>query len=413
MRARRTISRRSLLVAAPAGALATLSPPLFAIPKEDLKVRETPAGAPPLPPPLPADVFRNRQERVLADARKRGLDALVVLPSTNYRYLTSTDPGRSERLIALLLRPGLPATVVAPFFEAERVGRDAVIGRLVPWQEDEDPAALAAKLLSGAKRIGLEGTTDVRTEERLRTATGASLADATAVFDVLRMVKSEPERALIRDAARRTTTAIAATQKRLREGLTEEEVGEMLAEEFRKAGTRGDGLVQFGASAALPHGAPGERRLKGGDVVLMDCGCRVHGYSSDITRTAVFGTPFDEFRKVYAAVEAAQRAGFEAFRGGAIPEEVDRAARTVIEEAGYGRFFTHRLGHGLGLDGHEPPYLVRGNRTPLAAGNVCTIEPGIYLPGRFGVRIEDDAAATADGNELLSDRSPGLSALKP
>jgi Xaa-Pro dipeptidase len=410
---RRTISRRHLLAAAPAGALATLTSSPFAIREADARAAETPTGASPLPPPLPPEVFRERQARILAEAKARGFDALVVLPSTNYRYLTATDPGRSERLIALLLKAGMPATVVTPFFEEARVERDAVVGRTVSWQEHEDPAALAARLLSGARRIGLEGTTDVHTEERLRIATGASLADATSLFDALRMVKSEAERSLIRDAARRTTIAITATQKRLHEGLTEEEVGEILSEEFRKVGTSGDGLVQFGASASLPHGAPGERRLKSGDVVLIDCGCRVHGYSSDITRTAVFGTPFDEVRKVYAAVERAQKAGFEAFRGGAVPEEVDRAARKVIEEAGYGRFFTHRLGHGLGMDGHEPPYLVRGNRVPLVAGNVCTIEPGIYLPGRFGVRIEDDAAATTDGSVSLSARSSGLLALLP
>ncbi len=413
MRARRTVTRRRLLAVAPAGALAALAPSPIAIREAVARGAETPPGAAPLPPPLPPDVFHERQARILGEAKAKGFDALVVLPSTNYRYLTGTDPGRSERLIALLLKPGIPATVVTPFFEEERVERDAVIGRTVPWQEHEDPATIAAKLLSGAKRIGLEGSTDVHTEERLRTATGASLADATTVFDALRTVKSEAERSLIRDAAHRTATAIAATQKRLHEGLTEEEVGGILSEEFRRTGVPGDGLVQFGASASLPHGAPGQRRLKRGDVVLIDCGCRVHGYSSDITRTAVFGAPFDELRRVYAAVEGAQKAGFEAFRGGAIPEEVDRAARKVIEEAGYGRFFTHRLGHGLGMDGHEPPYLVRGNRTPLVAGNVCTIEPGIYLPGRFGVRIEDDAAATGDGFVSLSARTSGPLTLQP
>jgi Xaa-Pro dipeptidase len=407
------ITRRFLLAAAPAGALATLSPPLFAIPEGEPPPAGKAPDVPPLPPPLPPDVFRDRQERALVEAKRRGFDALVVLPSTNYRYLTNTDPGRSERLIALLLRAGMPATAVTPFFEEERVKRDAVLGRTVSWQEHEDPAALAAKLLSGAKRIGLEGSTDVFSAERLRAATGEACSDATAVFDALRTVKSESEKTLVRDAATRTTAAIAATQKRLREGMTEQEVGEILAEEFRKLLVRGGGLVQFGSSAALPHGGPGETRLRKGDVVLMDCGCRVRGYSSDVTRTAAFGPPTDEARKVYAAVDGAQRAGFAAFRAGAVPEEVDRAARRVIEEAGWAEYFTHRLGHGLGMDGHEAPYLVRGNRTPLVAGNVCTIEPGIYLPGRLGVRIEDDVAAAAGGNEPLSVRPPEMLVLAP
>ncbi len=406
------LSRRRLLAALPAGAAATLAPPIFAIP-EDEPPAAAKASAPPLPPPLPPEVFRDRQDRLLALAKKAGFDALVVLPSTNMRYLANMDPGRSERLIALILRPGAPAAVVTPAFEEERVREGAVIARTAAWQEHEDPAALAAKLLSGAKRIGLEGTTDVHTAERLRAATRADLSDAAPLFDTLRSVKSEAEKALIRDAASRTTAAIAATHRRLREGMTEKDVGEVLSEEFRSLGVRGGGLVQFGASAALPHGGPGARRLSKGDLVLMDCGCRVRGYSSDVTRTAAFGAPSDEGRKVHAAVEAAQRAGLEAFRAGAIPEKVDRAARKVIEEAGFGGHFTHRLGHGLGMDGHEAPYLVRGNRQPLVQGNVCTIEPGVYLPGRFGVRIEDDAAATAEGRELLSTRSPELLVLTP
>jgi len=412
MPSRDTISRRRLLAVAPAGALA-LATPLLAAADAEPPAAGTGPAVPPLPPPLSPDAFRSRQDRVLAEAKKKGFEALVVLPSTNLRYVANTDPGRSERLIALILRTGMPATLLTPFFEEERVKRDAVVGRTVSWQEHEDPAAIAAKLLSGASRIGLEGSTDVFTAERLRAATGASLGDATAAFDALRMVKTDPEKAFIRDAAWRTTAAVSATHGRLREGMTEQEVGETLAAEFRKLLVRGGGLVQFGASAALPHGGPGERRLGRGDVVLMDCGCRVRGYSSDVTRTVAFGTPADEVRKVYAAVDGAQRAGLAAFRAGAVPEDVDRAARKVIEEAGWGEFFTHRLGHGLGMDGHERPYLVRGNRTPLSAGNVCTIEPGVYLPGRFGVRIEDDAAATDGGNEPLSTRPAELLVLTP
>ena len=207
-------------------------------------------------------------------------------------------------------------------------------------------------------------------------------------------------------------TAIAATHRLLREGMTEREAGDVLTGELRRLGVRGGALVQFGASAALPHGGPSDARLAKGDVVLIDGGCRVRGYTSDVTRTVAFGSASDELRKVYPVVDAAQRAAFSAFRAGAIPEEVDRAARKTIEDAGYGPFFTHRLGHGLGMDGHEAPYLVKGNRVPLVPGNVCTLEPGIYLPGKFGVRIEDDAAAVAGGNEPLSTR-PGALVVLP
>jgi Xaa-Pro dipeptidase len=192
----------------------------------------------------------------------------------------------------------------------------------------------------------------------------------------------------------------------MRSGMSESDVARILEEEFAKQGARGGGLVQFGPSSAFPHGAPAERRLAKGDPVLIDCGCRVRGYSSDITRTVSFGPPSDEFRKVYATVDRAQMAGIEALKTGAAGEDVDRAARKVIEDAGYGKYFTHRLGHGLGMDGHEPPYLVRGNRKPLSTGNVETIEPGIYIPDRFGVRIEDDYAVGVDGPRSLSVR-PG------
>ncbi len=226
------------------------------------------------------------------------------------------------------------------------------------------------------------------------------------------MIKSPEEQAFIRDAGKRANLAIEATHKRMRAGMSESEVERILEEEFANQGTRGGGLVQFGPSAAFPHGAPAERRLAKGDAVLIDCGCKIRGYSCDITRTVSFGPPSDEFRKVYAAVDRAQMAGIEALKAGVAGEDVDRAARKVIEDAGYGKYFTHRLGHGLGMDGHEQPYLVRGNKTPLAAGNVETVEPGIYIPERFGVRIEDDYAVLATGPKSLSVR-PGELAVVP
>ena len=274
--------------------------------------------------------------------------------------------------------------------------------------------ALAARALGRAKTIGIEGSTAYHTATLLSSAAGSSVSmqDATAVFDALRMVKSPEERALIRDAANRTILAIEGSHRKLARGMTESELSAILEQEFRKLGVKGGGLVQFGPSAALPHGAPGDRALERGDVVLIDAGCKVRGYTSDVTRTVCFGSPKDEVRKVYDAVDRAQRAGIEALRAGASGEDVDKAARRVIDEAGYGAFFTHRLGHGLGMDGHEPPYLVRGNTVPLVAGNTVTVEPGIYLPGKFGVRIEDDFAVSASGApEGLSTRPGALKVL--
>ena len=347
--------------------------------------------APPLPPPLPADVFRERQVKLKAAAKTSGLDVIFVTPSTNLAYISNLSMGRSERLTALLLFAEGPSVLVTPSFEEGVVRREAATDDLKTWTEEQDPIPLVVKALGRSRRIGVEGSTAYSTVARLtQAADGARLEDATPLFDTMRMIKSDAEMAFIRDASNRTVTAIEATHKRLRRGVTEREVAGMLEEELRNLLVRGGGLVQFGPSAALPHGSPGNRELARGDVVLIDAGCRVRGYTSDVTRTVSFGPPSDEVRKVYAAVDRAQLAGIQALKPGATGEDVDRAARKVIEEAGYGSYFTHRLGHGLGMDGHEHPYLVKGNTTPLVPGNTLTVEPGIYLPEKFGVRIEDD-----------------------
>ena len=367
----------------------------------------TTSPPPPLPPPLPADAFRDRQARLRAAARAAGLAALFATPSTNLAYAANLSIGRSERLTALLLFTDGPAVLVTPYFEAENHKRDVVADDIVTWKEDEDPMPVVARLI-GSGPVGIEGSTAYDTVARLSAAASVGPRDASDVFDGLRRVKSREEQAFIREAARRTDLAIEATHRTLAVGKSESEVERSLESAFQAQGVSGGGLVQFGPSAAFPHGGPGERRLAKGDVVLIDAGCKVHGYTSDVTRTVSYGAPSDEVRRVYAAVDRAQRAGIDALRAGATGAEVDRAARQVIAEAGWGDAFTHRLGHGLGLDGHEPPYLVRGNGALLAAGNTLTVEPGIYLPGKFGIRIEDDYAVRDASPLGLSARPPEL-----
>jgi Xaa-Pro dipeptidase len=365
------------------------------------------SSAPALPPALKPDVFRDRQARLRAAARSGGFDALFVTPSTNLAYSANLSMGRSERLTALLLFSDGPTVLVTPFFEADNHRRDAVVDDVLTWKEDEDPIAMSTKALGKASTVGIEGSTAYATAAKLLSGAAIQGRDATAVFDALRMVKSEEEQSLIREAARRTNLAIEATHKRLSRGMTESEVSNLLEQELQKLGVRGGGLVQFGPSSALPHGGPGDRKLAAGEVVLIDAGCKIHGYTSDVTRTVSFGPPSDELRKVYGVVDRAQIAGIEALRAGVAGEAVDRAARKAIEDGGYGAFFTHRLGHGLGMDGHEPPYLVAGNTTPIAVGNTVTIEPGIYMPGKFGVRIEDDYCARASSLPASLSTRPG------
>lgn len=390
----RMTRRRMIAAAGAAAGAATLpAPPILAA-----------AKLPPLPPPLSASVFRERQQKLRAAARAAGLDALVACPSTNLAYAADLAIGRSERLTALLLFTDGPAVLVTPSFEESNHRRTAAVDDVKTWKEEEDPFALAARLLDGKKAIGIEGATPYEWVARLSRSYSGRLEDSTGLFDALRRVKSIEEQTLMRAAGERTTAAITATHRRIRRGMTEQRVSNILDEEFKNVGVRGGGLVQFGPSSALPHGGPEERTLSRGDVVLIDAGCKVRGYSSDVTRTAVFGSAPDEFRKVLETVDRAQMAGIAALKAGAIPEEIDRAARAIIEQAGYGQFFTHRLGHGIGMDGHESPYLVRGNMTPLDAGNTVTVEPGIYMPGKFGVRIEDFYVVRAGDPEGLSDR---------
>jgi Xaa-Pro dipeptidase len=233
----------------------------------------------------------------------------------------------------------------------------------------------------------------------------ATLVDGTAAFERLRLHKDDDELARLRRAIEVTHDVFDAAFAALQVGMRDREVSAKIAGAFRAAGLDGYALVQFGALSALPHGRPSGDALQRGMVVLIDGGCQVDGYWSDITRTRFFGgEPPAEFQKVYRVVHDAQSAAIARVRPGVACEDIDRAAREVIEKAGYGPQFTHRLGHGLGMDGHEPAYMVRGNAQRLEPGFVFTVEPGIYLPDKFGVRIEDDVACGNEGAIVLSRR---------
>src|SRR5213080_3780163 len=380
---------------------------LFRVPTSDFRV------IPSQEPSLPPEVFARRLERARNELKGRGLDLLIATPGTNYEYLAGYNPGRSERLIALLLPVAVPPAIVCPSFEVERIRRHGVITELPGWEEQEDPHALVPHTVhrlrpgSGGGTIALESSTAYQTFLRLgRALPGWKFVDAAPVTERLRVIKAPEEIALLRRAIAITQDAMAATFAQLAVGASELEVARVLSQEMQRRGAPGGGLVQFGPSSALPHGGPAGPKLERETVVLIDAGCRVAGYDSDITRTTWFGdSPSAEFRKVFNLVHDAQTAAMQLGRPLYTQcQEMDRAARTVIRDGGYGPCFTHRLGHGLGMDGHEPPYLVEGNETRLEPGMVFTIEPGIYQLGKFGVRIEDDCLMTDTGVEVLSHR---------
>ena len=367
-------------------------------------------------PTLAPEVFARRIERAQAELKNRKLDFLIATPGTNYEYFTGYNPGRSERLIAVVVPATGKTVVVCPAFEVERIKQHGAIADARGWQEQANPYQLVKNVVRELKPrgngvIALESTTSYDVYVALADQlSGWKFVNAAPVTERLRIIKAPEEVALIRRAIEITEAAIAATFTQVAIGMSERDVAQLLSREMQQRGAPGGGLVQFGPSSALPHGGPAGPRLERETVVLIDCGCRVTGYESDITRTIWFGDhPSDEFTKVFNLVHDAQSAAIELGRPLYTPcQEMDRAARKVIADGGYGPSFTHRLGHGLGMDGHEVPYLVEGNQTRLEPGMVFTIEPGIYQLGKFGVRIEDDCLMTDKGVEVLSHRPAKL-----
>jgi len=373
------------------------------------------AGAPPAYPPLAPlgeATFARRYDRLRALAREAGASVVFITSgTTSFAYLAGGKVERSERLIALILPVEAEPFLVAPSFEVERMRRQTRLRDVRPWEEHESPFAVARDALGQAHasaKILIEPHTEYQAALALgRAISGATLVDGTSAFEHLRLHKDDDELARIRRAIAVTQDVFEAAFARLRPGVRDREVSEAIAADFRRAGYTGYALVQFGALSALPHGHPHGDALREGTVVLIDGGCEVDGYSSDITRTRFFGgEPPPEFKRVFGVVHDAQSAAIERVRPGVAAQEIDRAARAVIAKAGYGAYFTHRLGHGLGMDGHEPAYMVEGNTQPLEPGFVFTVEPGIYLPDKFGVRIEDDVACGAEGAIVLSHRAP-------
>lgn len=368
-------------------------------------------------PSLGPEVYARRIERLQQELKTQKLDLLVVEPSTNFQYFAGYNPGRSERLILLMVPLTGAPVVICPSFEVERLKRNSAVADVRGWEEQEDPwnlVKVAGRQMKPPRRNGIvavEPSTSydsaLHLEDRLG---GWKLVNGAPVTQRIRIVKSPEEIALIRRAIDATEASIAATFAQLAVGMTERDVAQLLSREMSSRGSPGGGLVQFGPSSALPHGGPSAGKLARETVVLIDAGSRVEGYTSDITRTIWFGdAPSDEFKKVFNLVHDAQTAAMQAGRPLVTQcQEMDRLARKVITDGGYGQYFTHRLGHGMGMDGHEPPYLVEGNEVRLEPGMVFTIEPGIYQLGKFGVRIEDDCVMGENGVEVLSHRAAKL-----
>lgn len=354
--------------------------------------------------PTPKEIYLRRIETVRERLRSIPADGLYATPSSNLYYLTGVDFHRSERLTALLLFPDRDPVMICPAFEASRLKGMSAVDRVVTWEETEDPWSKAAGLFpASAGTLAVEPSTAYDDVERLLKArSGWKPVSAAGLFGILRMIKTPDEIEMMRKAITVALPRFRKAFESLRPGATEADIS---------AAFGGENVVQFGPSSAFPHGASGPTRLGKNEAVLIDAWDKPDGYYYDITRSTFFGQPTDEYRKVWSIVLEAQGAGIDRAAPGVTCAEVDAAARRVIEKAGYGEYFTHRLGHGLGIDVHEPPYMVGTDRTVLEPGMTFTSEPGIYLPGRFGVRIEDDIVCTARGAESLSPRVERLEPL--
>lgn len=407
------ISRRRLLGAAAPAAAAAFVP----VPRAEAAEPELPPAVAALTDqtagvgPIEAAEHRARVVRAQRLLVEQGLDALVLGPGTSLTYFTGASWGLSERFFgAVVPRDGDPSWVV-PAFEAARGAEQIRIGGDVrTWEEHESPWALVAQVLRDRQATGR-----IAVDEALPFAFSDGLAGAlpagrvesgTAVTAGCRMIKSPHEIALMRRANEITVRAWRAVFASLRPGLTQQTVAGWCQQALRRQGMGGGALVLFGADAAYPHGTTKPQPLRRGEVVLIDGGGRLHGYSSDITRTAVFGAkPTDRQRRIWDLVRAAQDAAFKAARPGVACEDVDAAARKVLADGGFGpdyKYLTHRVGHGIGMDGHEWTYLVRGNKTPLRPGMCFSDEPGVYVPGELGIRHEDIIAITETGAENLT-----------
>ena len=332
-----------------------------------------------------------------------GGDWLLVAPSADFRWLTGAVARSTERLVALAVpRSGEPFCVL-PRLEADSLAAECPWLELEVWDEQEDPFERLERRLELSRRPAVLVSDGMRTAPLLRLAGRTPCRPAAPALAPLRLVKDEAELGSMERAASHADRVIEDVADLIRPGMTEREVARLAIDGLESLGDTDPWvIVASGPNSALPHHQTSNRRIETDDVVLLDLGASTDGYGSDITRTLWLSEPSPEAAAVYETVERAQQAAIAVSCAGADPEAVDRAARTVIESAGFGRYFPHRTGHGVGLEVHEPPYLVQGNHEPLSAGMVHSIEPGIYLPERFGVRIEDLVVVEAGGARRLN-----------
>ncbi len=372
--------------------------------------------------PITVEERRQRMERARQLMAANKLDAIMLMGGTSLIYFANIHWFMSERTFALILPVKGEAFYVCPAFEEDRA-REQIAGgpggnnpELRLWQEDENPYQRIAEGLKNrglaSARLGAEETVRfVFSDGVSKAAPALQVVSATPVTAGCRMIKSAHELQLMTLANQVTLAAYEAAYLSTKEGMTQHDFGRMVSAAHERQGFSGGASIQVGENSALPHGSAKPQVIREGTILLMDGGCKVEDYESDISRTVVLAKPTDKMKRVWDIVHRAQATALATAKPGVPCQEVDAAARKVIADAGYGpdyKYFTHRVGHGIGMDGHEWPYLVRGNTLPLAPNMCFSDEPGVYIRGEFGVRLEDDMHITENGGELFTPQSRSL-----
>jgi len=415
------ISRRSFVQAGAVGAAALVTPDVMGadkLPRSIAALKSMKDQA----QPITLGEREQRQEKARQLMGANAIDGILLMEGTSLEYFTGVRWHGGERMFAMVLPAKSNSFYVCPAFEEGRAREqlaNAPNGQHADvrvWQEDESPYALVAMGLRDrgivTGNLGIEETVRfVFSQGVTTTSPQTQITSATPVTAGCRGIKSEHEIALMRLASKFTLMAYEAAYHALKPGMTKPQLEDLVATAHERLGFEGGADVQVGEFSAFPHGSVTPQVIREGTIVLMDGGCRVEGYTSDITRTFVLGKAGDKMKRVFDIVHQAQTVALKTARPGLECQAVDTAARKVITDAGYGpdyRYFGHRLGHGMGMDGHERPYLVRGNARRLEPNMTFSDEPGIYIRGEFGIRLEDDMHISDSGAELFTPQSPSL-----
>lgn len=374
--------------------------------------------------------MQRRIRQFQAKLKAEGLNGFAMLPGPLLAYLSGAHFHLMERAILVWIpsNESQPLLLLAPGFEIAMLEPGDLSWETFEWNDTEGPGEAFKKLAAaicnqcGGNRIhaGVDPL-NLRFQEwnllsQALAPSSIEWVDSSSWLAGIRAVKDEVELEHLRKAASMVTDALKETLPQIRVGMSEKAIANLLKIELLKVGSEilpFEPLIQSGPNSAVPHGAPGDRCLQEGDLLLMDFGARYQGYVSDITRTFHIGPASERAKEIHAAVQAANQKATQITRPGTTCGDIDAAARTVIEEAGFGQYFTHRTGHGMGLECHEPPFMVKAAVQPLVTGHVFTIEPGIYIPGFGGVRIEDDVVVTESGFEILTQFDRDLKELNP